>query len=71
MYFGDDIPDIPVMLACGCGVAPADAVEEAKAAADIISSRPGGKGCVRECVEKVLKLQNKWDLDVEIYKQKF
>ena len=31
MYFGDDLPDIPVMLACGCGVAPSDAVEEAKA----------------------------------------
>ena len=71
MYFGDDIPDIPVMLACGCGVAPADAVQEALDAADLISTRPGGKGCVRECIEKVLKLQGKWNLDVEVYKLKF
>ena len=31
MYFGDDLPDIPVMTACGCGVAPSDAVDEVKA----------------------------------------
>ena len=71
MYFGDDLPDIPVMLACGCGVAPADAVDEAKAAADYISTRPGGKGCVRECIEMVLKQNNQWFLDTEEYKKKF
>ena len=27
MYFGDDLPDIPVMQACGCGVCPSDAVK--------------------------------------------
>ena len=43
MYFGDDIPDIPVLKACGCGVCPSDAVQEAKDAADYISDRPGGK----------------------------
>ena len=31
MYFGDDLPDIPVMQACGCGVCPSDAVDEVKA----------------------------------------
>lgn len=71
MYFGDDIPDIPVMTACGVGVAPADAVEEAKEAADYISTRPGGKGCVRECIEMVMKSHEKWVLDVEDYKKKF
>lgn len=71
MYFGDDIPDIDVMRACGCGVAPADAVEEAKDAADYISTRPGGKGCVRECIEMVLKQNDQWFLDTEEYKKKF
>lgn len=71
MYFGDDIPDIDVMRACGCGVAPADAVEEAKDAADYISTRPGGKGCVRECIEMVLKQKGQWFLDTEEYKKKF
>ena len=71
MYFGDDIPDIPVMQACGCGVAPADAVEEAKDAADYVSARPGGKGCARECIEMVLKQHGKWFLDIQDYKKKF
>ena len=71
MYFGDDVPDAPVMAACGCGVAPSDAVEDVKKIADHISSRPGGKGCAREMIETVMKLQGTWALDVEDYKKKF
>ena len=71
MYFGDDLPDIPVMQVCGCGVAPADAVEEAIAAADFVSPKPGGKGCVRHAIEMVMKLQGTWELDVQDYKKKF
>ena len=71
MYFGDDLPDIPVILACGCGVCPSDAVEEVKAAADHITTRSGGKGCAREMIEAVLKMHDKWELDVHDYKKKF
>ncbi len=71
MYFGDDLPDIPVMQACGCGACPSDAVEEVKAVAGYICSKPGGKGCVREAIETVMKIQGRWVLDVQEYKQKF
>ncbi len=71
MYFGDDLPDIPVMVACGCGVCPSDAVDEVKQIADHISTRPGGKGCVRETIEMVLKAQGRWSLDVQDYKKHF
>ena len=71
MYFGDDIPDVEVLEACGCGVVPADAVPEAKAAADIVSTRPGGKGCIREVIENTLKAQGKWVFDTGVYKAKF
>ncbi|MBE6230761.1 MAG: HAD-IIIA family hydrolase [Bacteroidales bacterium] len=71
MYFGDDLPDIPVLKACGCGVCPCDAVPEVLEAADFISSRPGGKGCAREAIEMVMKLQGEWQLDVQDYKKKF
>ena len=71
MYFGDDIPDIPVLKACGCGVCPADAVQEAKDAADYISDRPGGKLCVRQTLEMVMKAQNKWNIDLDIYHKMF
>ncbi len=71
MYFGDDLPDIPVMVACGCGVCPSDAVDEVKEIADYISSKPGGKGCARETIEMVLKAHGKWALDVQAYKKHF
>ena len=71
MYFGDDLPDIPVMLASGCGVAPCDAVPEVLAAAHHIRSRAGGTGVAREMIEMVLKMHGKWVLDVHDYKSKF
>ncbi len=71
MYFGDDLPDIPVMVECGCGVCPSDAVDEVREIADHISTRPGGKGCVRETLEMVMKEQGKWSLDVQAYKKHF
>ena len=71
MYFGDDLPDIPVMTVCGCGVAPSDAVDDVIEAADHVSTKPGGKGCVRETIEMVMKLQGTWELDVLDYKRKF
>ncbi|MBQ2372084.1 MAG: HAD hydrolase family protein [Bacteroidales bacterium] len=71
MYFGDDLPDIPVMTVCGCGVAPSDAVDDVIEAADHVSTKPGGKGCVRETIEMVMKLQGTWELDVQDYKRKF
>ncbi len=71
MYFGDDLPDMPVMAACGCGTCPCDAVDEVLAMADLITSKPGGKGCVREAVSMVMKLQGKWELNTEDYKKKF
>lgn len=71
MYFGDDLPDAPVMKACGCGVCPSDAVPEVKEIADYISPYPGGKGCARYTVEMVMKFQGRWQLDVQQYKKKF
>ena len=71
MYFGDDIPDIEVIRACGCGVCPSDAVEEVKEAADYVSPFPGGKGCLRDTIEKVMRAQGRWVFDTDVYKKKF
>lgn len=71
MFFGDDLPDIPVMKACGLSVAPADAVEEVRQAADYVSEYNGGHGCVRNAVEMVLKAQGRWCLDDALYKKMF
>ena len=68
-YFGDDIPDTQVLRACGLGIAPADAAEEAKAAADYVTKLPGGRGCIREGIEMILMAQGKWTFDEDRYDQ--
>jgi len=45
---GDDTPDAPILSAAGLGVAVADAHEDALAAADLVTTHPGGHGAVRE-----------------------
>jgi len=60
LYMGDDIPELEVMKFIGLPVCPADAAEEVKAASSYVSSYAGGKGCARDVIEKVLKIQNKW-----------
>ncbi|SDL78634.1 3-deoxy-D-manno-octulosonate 8-phosphate phosphatase (KDO 8-P phosphatase) [Daejeonella rubra] len=60
LFMGDDIPDLQVMKLAGLAVCPLDAVEEIKAISHYISSKNGGEGCVRDIVEKVLKIQNLW-----------
>src|ERR1700743_1129238 len=60
LYMGDDIPDLEVMKFVGLPVCPADAVEEIKAICKYVSPYEGGKGCVRDVIEKVLKVQDNW-----------
>lgn len=60
-YIGDDLGDIPVIRYVGLGVCVADAVNEARSAADHVVSTPGGRGAVRELVETLLKSQDRWD----------
>ncbi len=61
LYMGDDLPDYYVMQAAGFSACPIDAAPEIKQVADYICDRPSGEGCVREVIEQVLKVQNKWE----------
>jgi 3-deoxy-D-manno-octulosonate 8-phosphate phosphatase (KDO 8-P phosphatase) len=60
IYMGDDIPDYGVMKICGLPCCPSDAVPEIKQISKYISPLGGGKGCVRDVLEKVLKLNGHW-----------
>lgn len=60
LYMGDDIPDLEVMKICGISCAPADAVAEIKSIAHYISPFNGGNGCVRDVMEKVMKMRGDW-----------
>lgn len=66
-YFGDDIPDTQVLKACGFGIVPSDAVDEAKAVASYICKKSGGHGCLREGIELIMKAQDKWHFDEDKY----
>jgi len=61
LYMGDDIPDYPVMKLVGLPCCPQDAVAEIKAISKYISHKNGGKGAVRDVIEQVLKVHNKWN----------
>ena len=60
LVMGDDLPDIPIIKLAGVGCCPQDAVPEVKAVSDYVSQNNGGKGCVRDVIEQVMKIQNKW-----------
>lgn len=60
LYMGDDIPDIKVMQLVLFPCSPKDAVHEVKEISKYISSKKGGQGCVRDVIEKTLKIQDKW-----------
>jgi 3-deoxy-D-manno-octulosonate 8-phosphate phosphatase (KDO 8-P phosphatase) len=68
-YIGDDLIDIPLLRRVGLAVAVADAVDEVKAAAHLITQRPGGQGAVREVIELILRAQGHWDSLIERYTQ--
>ncbi|MFN0212828.1 MAG: KdsC family phosphatase [Saprospiraceae bacterium] len=59
-YMGDDLPDLPPMRKAAFACCPSDAVAEVIAVSDYISPFPGGACCVRDVIEKVMKLQGKW-----------
>jgi 3-deoxy-D-manno-octulosonate 8-phosphate phosphatase (KDO 8-P phosphatase) len=66
-FVGDDIVDLGPLQRAGVAVAVADSVPEAKAAAHLVTRAAGGRGAVREVVERILKAQGKWNRFVAHY----
>ena len=62
LFMGDDMPDYACMKIAGIAACPSDAAFEIREAASYISPFGGGHGCVRDVIEKVLKLNHKWPL---------
>jgi 3-deoxy-D-manno-octulosonate 8-phosphate phosphatase (KDO 8-P phosphatase) len=59
-YVGDDIVDLPVMRKVGFAATVADAVDDVKPFADMVTKLPGGRGAVREICEFILKESGRW-----------
>jgi len=66
LYMGDDLPDMPAMSVVGLPCCPADAVNEVRDAVKYISPLKGGEACVRDVIEKVLKLNDHWHYRLDV-----
>lgn len=66
-YMGDDLLDLVLFRRAGFAVAPANARLEVKDIADYVTEATGGHGAVREFIEVVLKMQDKWESLVAKY----
>ena len=53
-FLGDDLPDLPVVARCGVGAA-------------VVTALPGGRGAVRELIERLLGARGGWDAVVAGY----
>lgn len=69
LFMGDDIPDYEVMQSVSVACCPSDAAHEIKSISQYISHLPGGQGCARDVIEKVLSLQDNWLPDTHIKSQ--
>ena len=61
LFMGDDIPDLILYDKVGISSSPSDGAAENLQRAQFISSKKGGEGCVREVIEKVMRIQGKWN----------
>jgi 3-deoxy-D-manno-octulosonate 8-phosphate phosphatase (KDO 8-P phosphatase) len=60
-YIGDDLNDLPVMTEVGLSAAPADAAFEVRTQAFMVMEARGGRGCLREFVEAILRARGDWE----------
>jgi 3-deoxy-D-manno-octulosonate 8-phosphate phosphatase (KDO 8-P phosphatase) len=60
-YVGDDVNDLPIFEEAGLSAAPCDAPLEVRARAFMVTSAGGGRGCLRELVEAILRARGDWE----------
>ncbi len=66
LYMGDDLPDYEILSRPAVlGTSPADATGEIRAICAYVSSKPGGRGAVRDVIEQVLRAQEKWTVSMQ------
>jgi len=67
LFMGDDIPDAEVMQQPGIvACCPSDAAIEIKQISQYVSTFSGGTGCVRDIIEKVMRLHGTWQHVVDV-----
>lgn len=66
-FVGDDLADLPVFERVGLPIAVANAREELKARALMVTTAAGGHGAVREVIDLFLHQRGEWDAAVAHY----
>jgi 3-deoxy-D-manno-octulosonate 8-phosphate phosphatase (KDO 8-P phosphatase) len=66
-YMGDDVVDLAVLARVGLATAPADCVDEVRSRVHWVTAAPGGGGAARELIERLLRVQGRWDGVVASY----
>ena len=59
-YMGDDVVDLAVLKRVGLAITVPDAIAEAKAVANYITTAHAGRGAVREVAKLILVAQGQW-----------
>lgn len=60
LYMGDDVPDLEAMRRVALPACPKDAATEILEVSQYVSAKKGGEGCVRDVIEKTLRIQSRW-----------
>lgn len=55
-YIGDDLNDLDCIRWCGVTACPADAIRQVRDAAGYICQRDGGRGAVREFIDRIVEM---------------
>lgn len=58
---GDDLPDLALAAGAGLFIAPPNAAAEVRARACFVTEAAGGRGCVREVAEALLRSRGAWE----------
>lgn len=66
-YMGDDLPDLAILRRVGLAITVPNAPALIKENVDIVTTRNGGDGAVREICEYILKTQGRYDSMIQSY----
>ncbi len=66
-YIGDDLNDLPAFDVAGVRIAVADAAPLLQARADWVTPRAGGRGAVRDAIDYILTVQERYEEAVAAY----
>jgi len=64
---GDDLNDYKMLQKSALSFAPADAVDQIKELVNIVCTKKGGNGAVREMIEYILEYDNKKDAILDMW----